>query len=318
MNAPFRPTVPPVSPVTPSSPDQLRVAAIMRKFGISYPAFEAIADELCDMIAWEDAEPQHVAVHACSRNGATWLAKHIRDRFPVQLNILQDAAVQRVAYVALPAFCSVQYFAMKILDELREPYNPRSSKAHLASSAYACLKALGTRTIIIDRAKRLSDGYETEVKAMKNVVTEIAEECGLSVFMFGDEDAADLHTQSTAAINNLFETRGLPLWQDNEDFQRLLMQFEQSFPLRERSDLAQDGKIITTILDESGGRIDHIGKLLRRCGVHAIRSGREKIDMKTLAECGWVKPSDRRAKVRALIGAPNAPAKDPKPRKRAR
>lgn len=318
MNAPFNPANTTANEVTPASPDKLREAAIMRKFVMRYPAFQAIADELCDIVEWEDAEPQHVAVHACTRNGATWLAREIRERFPVELNVLGDAAIHRVAYVALPAYCSVQYFAMKVLDELKEPYNPRSAKAHLATNAYACLKALGTRAIIIDRARRLNDGYETEVKSMKNVVAEIAEECGLSVFMFGDEDATDLHTQSSAAINNLFEVRGLPLWQDDENFQRLLMAFEQRMPLREVSCIAGNGEVITTVLEQTGGRIDHIGKLLRRCGVEAIRSGREKIDMTTLENCGWVKPSDRRAKVRQVIGATHEPPKNTTLRKRAR
>ena len=315
MNAPFDPKAAQPFLCDPSAPNELRRVAIWQKFVVHYPAFTQIADELCDIVNLVGAEPQHVAVHACSRNGATWLAKHLRERFPVKLDIMGDAAEQPVAYVALPAQSSVHYFAMKVLDELKEPYNPRSSKAHLASSAYACLKNLGTKAIIIDRASRLDDGYAGEVKAMKNVVTEIAEECGLSVFMFGDEDAVDLHSHSSKAISNLFEVRGLPIWQADVTFQHLLKSYEQRFPLRERSDMAGNTELVDVVLKRTGGILDHIGQLLRKSAIYAIQSGREKIDMTTLDGCGWIAPSHRREEARRLIGVADGRSQNKKPRK---
>ena len=88
----------------------------------------------------------------------------------------------------------------------------------------------------------------------------------------------------------------LPRWELDELFLRLLMSFERMLPLKEASNL-HEMTLATRLMSLSEGYIGELSQLLSAAAVHAIQSGREKIDGKVLDEIRWTSPSQRKHKL---------------------
>jgi hypothetical protein len=79
-----------------------------------------------------------------------------------------------------------------------------------------------------------------------------------------------------------FDVVSLPLWELNQDFQRLLASFEQVLPLKQPSRLRQP-ELASMLHAISGGNIGDLRRLLVDCATEAILSGAERIDQKLVA-----------------------------------
>ena len=92
----------------------------------------------------------------------------------------------------------------------------------------------------------------------------------------------------------------LPGWNLDRDYLKLLASFERSLPLREPSKLWEP-PLAGRLLAMSEGTIGELSSLLTAAAVHAIRTGRERIDGALLKEVGWTPPSERKKRVESIV-----------------
>lgn len=287
-------TTQPPADVTWASPDVDRIRAIRRHDVVRYRRFVDIVDELSKLVEEPDRRIRYRAVFASSHNGKSTLSEELKHLFPLRVNALGDAASMPVARVSLMGIASVGDFAIRILEELEEPFNRRSSRASLLSSAYACLRAMGVRALLLDEFQHLDAGHWRERLGLTNTIKEIGEACGLSVFVFGMPCAVKL-VEGEPQLSRRFEYRPLPRWKLDGDLLSLLHTLEHRMPLREPSDMGLNEELAAAILAKTDGIFGFIYDLVEKCGITAIETGREKVDMKTLELTNWTPPKRRGA-----------------------
>lgn len=276
------------------SPDIDRIRAIRQHDVIRYRRFVDILDELSSLVDKPDARIRYRAVFASSHNGKSTLSKELKRLFPMRADALGDAASMPVARVSLMGIASVGDFAIRVLEELGETFNRRSSRASLLSTAYACLRAMGVRALMLDEFQHLEAGHWRERLGLTNTIKEIGEACGLSVFVFGMPCAVKI-IEDEPQFSRRFEYRPLPRWKLDDDFFSLLYTLEHRMPLRNRSEMGNNDELAKAILDKTDGIFGFIYDLIEKCGVTAIETGREKVDLKTLALTRWTPPGIRGA-----------------------
>ena len=94
-------------------------------------------------------------------------------------------------------------------------------------------------------------------------------------------------------LENRFHPLLLPLWEEGEEFARLLASFETVLPLREPSQLAAT-PLRELILRRSEGTIGEIALLLTQATATALRQGEERIDSTLIEQTDYQSPTVRR------------------------
>ena len=98
-----------------------------------------------------------------------------------------------------------------------------------------------------------------------------------------------LHTDPQHASR--FEVAVLPLWKLDPAFQALLVGFEKTLPLKQRSKLA--GKEMTQQLHTiSTGNLGNLRELLVACARKAIETGTEQITPEIVKSMRWFRPTE--------------------------
>ena len=83
----------------------------------------------------------------------------------------------------------------------------------------------------------------------------------------------------------------LPLWKLDTAFQALLVGFEKTLPLKQRSNLA--GKEMTQQLHTiSTGNLGNLRELLVTCARKAIETGTERITPEIVKSMAWFRPTE--------------------------
>jgi hypothetical protein len=80
-----------------------------------------------------------------------------------------------------------------------------------------------------------------------------------------------------------FDAFELPAWRDDAELGQLLTSYGTLLPLREASNLCQP-KLRKRLLSLTEGVMVRICRLLEAAAVHAIESGRERIEIDLLSE----------------------------------
>ena len=122
-----------------------------------------------------------------------------------------------------------------------------------------------------------------------NALKMLCNELQIPIVGVGTKDAVQvLHTDDQH--KSRFDVVALPVWKQDEEFQRLLAGFEQVLPLKRPSNLAHPDVAIP-LQTVSGGNIGNLHRLLVECARDAITSGAEQIDRRTVEKFEWMKPT---------------------------
>lgn len=289
-------------PVTPASSDLDRIREIRSHRVVRYERFTEIVNELSALVDQPDARVRYRGVFSSSHNGKSTLSEELLRLFPRHENPLGDAVVVPVLRVSLSGIASVGELATRILENIGETFNPRSSRTSLLSSAYACLRAVQCRALILDEFQHVDAGHWRERLGLTNTIKEIGQACGLSVFAFGMPCSVEI-IENEPQLSRRFEYLPLPRWRDDEAFRSLLHTLEAGQPLREKSDLAFNDELAEALLERTKGVFGFIYDLVEACGVTAVETGRERVDMKTLALTRWTPRQDRARRAKEEMGA---------------
>lgn len=171
--------------------------------------------------------------------------------------------------------------------------------AHKQVQVLRILKGVGLRMLIIDEVHNVLTGPVNKQRQFLNVLKYLGNDLQIPLVGLGTKEALRA-IQADSQLANRFEPAALPPWQLNQEFQMLLVSFEQVLPLRKASRLA-DEQMARQLLMLSEGSLGELSVLLTSAAVYAVQSGAERIDEKVLAAIDWVPPSERRRRAERLV-----------------
>lgn len=274
--------------------DNITRLAFLREYHeIPHPRLEGIEAKLQEILDSPAPWEMNRAFFARSFNGKSTASKRFTRLNLRDPNPLGDAVKCPVVRVSMPGAASTREFGIRILQAVREPFSHKWATAQIMSAAYAVLKAVGTRLLIIDEFQDVEHGSYRNRQAVKNVVKSIGEDCGCGVALFATCEGISIIT-GEPQLARRFEHEAIPSWRSIErETLELLLALERRLPLRKASNIAADPTVAHRIVMLGDGVIGHIRRVVLEAARVAIQTGREVIDAKTLDALEWVPLEDR-------------------------
>lgn len=227
-----------------------------------------------------------------TNNGKTMLIRRFCSRHEASDNPGADAASVPVLYVQAPPTPDESRFYSYILNLLFAPYRQRDRLEKKQDMVLTLLRKVGMRVLVIDEIQHVLAGSLHKQRTFLNVIKYLGNELQVPIVAVGTLDAfRAIHTDPQLA--NRFEPATLPRWNLDEEFLRLLVSFERMLPLRKPSTLHTPA-LAAKLLSMSDGLIGELAQILNTAAIHAVKSGKECIDMKVLENIRWVSPPERK------------------------
>jgi hypothetical protein len=159
------------------------------------------------------------------------------------------------------------------------------------SQAFSVLGTLNARALQIDEFHNILFGAVGEQRHLLGVIKGVTNLLSVPLIATGTEDATRL-LGVDAQLLRRFRQFALPVWKMNDDLRRLLSSFEAVLPLAEPSGLAGDD-LSMELMSMGDGTIGSLAEILKEATVHAIRSGRERIDLQVLSKVAPTTKAER-------------------------
>lgn len=234
----------------------------------------------------------NLMIHGPTNNGKTMIVRRFLRDHPPSDNPGGDAVEVPILLVQMPFSPEPRRFYRAILDQLFATYRHSDTLANLETQAVRLLKSCGIQVLIIDELHNILAGRADNQRQFLNLIRYLGNELEIPVVCLGIQSALRA-IQIDEQLANRFEPFGLPVWTDGKEFRRLLNSIESILPLKERSNLSEEG-LAGTIMALSEGTIGEVLMLLRAGAKLAIEAEVERIDEKVLRNCGYISPRDRR------------------------
>jgi hypothetical protein len=232
-----------------------------------------------------------------SGNGKSTIIDKFRELHPVTMQEGGEALAP-VVVMGMPSepsetrFWTELLLALKIAHRDSDPVQRKKNQAHSVLTYVRC------QMLVIDEIHNVLYGHARLQRHFLGVLKNLSNDLKLPIVTVGTRDAIRaLHTDTQ--LSSRFEPFGLPRWQLNAEFLRLLASFERLLPLSEPSDLASR-ELAIKLHNMSSGTIGGLARVLKRATVDAIRNRRERIELKRLDEIEWVKVADYGNQANAL------------------
>ncbi len=272
-----------------------RIQRIRMDRWIAYARAEAALTALEDLLTFpKRLRMPNLLLVGPTNNGKTMIVeKFRRAHLAVDAADAQDgAAIVPVVKMQMPAGPDEGRFFSAILDALGMPYAPRERIAAKQDLAMRMLRATGARLLVIDELHNLLSGASGQQRRLLNLLRWLGNELQIPLVGVGTAEALRA-IRSDDQLANRFEPFSLPLWTDDDAYQRLLITLEAVLPLRRPSGLAEPA-MAGTILSASEGVLGEIIATVTRAAVLAVTSGAEAITPRMIDGSGFIRPSERR------------------------
>jgi len=272
-----------------------RIQRIRMDRWIAYARAEAALTALEDLLTFpKRLRMPNLLLVGPTNNGKTMIVeKFRRAHLAVDAADAQDgAAIVPVVKMQMPAGPDEGRFFGAILDALGMPYAPRERIAAKQDLAMRMLRTTGARLLVIDELHNLLSGASGQQRRLLNLLRWLGNELQIPLVGVGTAEALRA-IRSDDQLANRFEPFSLPLWTDDDAYQRLLITLEAVLPLRRPSDLAEPA-MAGKILSASEGVLGEIIATVTRAAVLAVTSGAEAITPRMIDGSGFIRPSERR------------------------
>jgi len=274
-------------------PDDFRIHYIKSPRWIGYHVATNILDRLEALLAYpKSGRMPNLLIVGDTNNGKSMLAKRFWKRHPPADNKEGESVVVPVLYMQAPPVPDEGRFYNTILDLLFAPHKPGDRVDRKQSQAIKLMREVGLQMLMIDEVHHILAGSLSRQRAFLNVIKFLGNELEIPIVAAGTRDAFRA-IQTDPQLANRFEPAVLPRWKNEDEFGNFLITFESLLPLRKPSNL-DDLSLGDRIYAMSEGYIGEISRILVNAAVHAVTSGRERIDHKVLDAIEWVSPSARR------------------------
>jgi hypothetical protein len=267
-----------------------RIAFMDQPRWIGYPTANRIIESLRGLME-KPTKPRmpNLLIVGEPNNGKTTLIRRFLDLHG-QGYVNEDAEpVKPLILAEAPPSADEKSLHISILERFWAPYRATDPVNKLRFQVIHQLRACKTRILIIDEFHSLLTGSAIKQREVMNAIKLLCNELMIPIVGIGTREAVRvLHTDPQHASR--FDVVSLPLWELNQDFQKLLASFEKVLPLKQPSRLHQP-ELASMLHAISGGNIGDLHRLLVECATEAILSGVERIDKKLVEGKSWLKPS---------------------------
>lgn len=271
-------------------PAKERIAFMDQPRWIGYSAANRIVETLRGLME-KPARPRmpNLLLVGDPNNGKTTIVRRFVDLYG-QGHVDENAdPVKPVILTEAPPSADEKGFYIAVLERFWAPYRATDPVSKLRYQVIHQFRTCHTRVLIVDEFHSLLTGTAIKQREVMNAIKFLCNELMIPIVGVGTREAVRvLHTDPQHASR--FDVVSLPLWELNQDFQKLLASFEKVLPLREPSHLFQP-ELATVLHAVSGGNLGDVHRLLVECATAAIQSGAERIDVDTVKSKAWVRPT---------------------------
>ena len=279
--------------------DEDRIDRIRSPRWIGYPQAQRIIAKLEDLLVYPKSHRMpNLLIVGDTNNGKTMLVSRFRAMHPAEDNPNGGAIIAPTLMVQAPPTPDEGRFYNAILDVLFAPYKPHDRIDKKQFQVINILRRIGLKMLIIDEIHHVLAGSMNRQKTFLNVIKYLGNELQVPIVGIGTKDAFRA-LQTDAQLSNRFEPAVLPRWVLDKEFLRLLVSFERLLPLKKASCL-HETSLATRLFSMSEGYIGELSRILTNAAVHAVVSGEECINAKTLDAIMWVSPSERKRQLDQL------------------
>lgn len=270
--------------------DKDRIAFLDEPRWIAYPVANRVLDTLRGLME-KPTRPRmpSLLIVGEPNNGKTTVVRRFLDLHGN--GYVNDDAdpVKPVILAEAPPSADEKGLYISILERFFTPYRASDPASKLRYQVIHLLRLCHTRILVIDEFHSLLTGTAMKQREVMNAIKLLCNELAIPIVGVGTRDAVRvLHTDPQHASR--FDVISLPLWELNQDFQRLLAGFEKILPLKLPSKLHQP-ELATALHAISGGNLGDLHHLLVECARAAIEGGKEQIDKTIIQDKAWVRPT---------------------------
>ncbi len=281
-----------------SLPTEERVAFAQQDRWIGYTRAQEALRSLSDLLAHpRTLRMPNLLLVGDSGNGKTTIIDKFRELHPVMPQPGGEPLIP-VVVMGMPSepvearFWTELLLALKIAHRDSDPVQRKKNQAHSILTYVQC------RMLVIDEIHNVLYGHARQQRHFLGVLKNLSNDLKLPIVAVGTRDAIRaLHTDTQ--LSSRFEPLGLPKWQLNSEFLRLLASFERLLPLANPSNLI-GRELAIKLHGMSGGTIGGLSRILKRASIQAIRDRSEQITLKSLDQIDWIKLSDYGKQAQAL------------------
>jgi hypothetical protein len=280
-------------------PVEQRIAKLRSEYWIEYTRAQGALYKMEELLNHpQKIRMPNMLLISPTNNGKSMIVEKFRRKHLPYTSANQDHEVIPVLTVQMPSNHSVRRFYSTILNALGAPviYN---TTAQYENIAIKLMKATEVKMLIVDELHNLLAGNNNVQREFLNVLRFIGNTMKIPIVGVGIKDAY-LAIRSDDQLENRFEPFILPLWQDDNEFSKLLKSIIMVLPLHKYSPLL-DTEVRSIILSRSEGIIGEIMTLLTRAACEAIISGQEFINRAILEKTKYNSPSERRRLYESMI-----------------
>jgi Bacterial TniB protein len=288
-----------LSHLTPSAqllaylPSAERIQHVRADRWIGYPIAVAAVTRLEELYQWPNKQRMpNLLIISQTNNGKSMIVERFRRQHLPSSSAHQEDIP--VLCVQMPSEPSILRFYTALLAAMGSPLSPRSPLPVQEQQAIALMRKVGVKLLVIDELHNVLAGHSNSRREFLNLLRFLGNELRIPLVGVGTHEAY-LAIRSDNQLENRFEPLILPLWEVNDGTCSLLASFVSSFPLRQRSDIANPD-MARYLLARSEGTIGELALLLTKAAIVAIETGDESINQKTLGLADYDGPSERRRK----------------------
>ena len=291
--------LPEVQPIAAGS-ERERIHYMRRPKWFGYSEAEAIFQRLEGLL---EHPPSHrmpgLQILGESNSGKTAIGLEFLERHPVDPNPEGDAIIVPVVRIEVPPNPDESRIYDEILMALMQPFRAKDPLSEKSRQVRAALSTVGTRMLMLDEFQHVLGPRNDRRRVVMDVIKHLGNTLKMPIVVIGTADAQVAVSKDEQLANRLYPM-WMPTWRMDQEYRRLLASFEVTMPLREPSRL-QDRQVAALILELSESLLGEIRDLLCSAVEHALRTGRERIDLALLREVQWIAPSKRRERRKAAL-----------------
>lgn len=285
-----------------SADEETRLRVVRKIPFIKHAAVARIERRLADaLVDYPTGGDRHLLIVADSGMGKSMVVKRFYEQHRVPDDPSAPAASVPVLYVSFAIAASPKGFLGRILEKLNAPYSPSSSAEVLYPQVLRQLRRIGLKVLVVDEIHHVLTGPENRQVEALAVLKLLGNDLGITIVGCGVESALKA-VQVDEQMQRRFRPIALHRWRFDENLAGFLNAVECALPLAQASNLS-DERVASWILAESEGLTGEIVGLVEEAAILAIETGRERIDLATLQDVDWVRPSIRKEKSQAALAA---------------
>jgi hypothetical protein len=280
-----------------------RIIAIKKTKWIGYSKANETIQMLEELLAFPRTHRMpNLLIIGETNSGKTLIGKRFESMHPPrfvdaidpQSGTPYQRIVMEVMMIQCPPVPNEKRLYIAILDKLQVPYKSSGRIEYFQSAVIQGMRRLGVKILILDELNNVILGNPAKQREFLQIIKYIANELELSIVASGTEDAFYV-VNSDDQLANRFDKVVLSRWRYDAEYLRMLASLEKAIGLKQDSNLIEQ-PLAMKILEMSEGILGEIVRAVREAAVHEIKSGKEKITLKTLSEIKWTLPSLKRSR----------------------